>query len=160
LDTSEWNFGKILPVEVPTHYAGTLEFRNGSVITIVISFDVWGHGHSSPIEIYGTEGSLKVPDPNTFNGPVALKKPGYTEWKESPLSHYYTDNMRSIGLADMACAINSGRKYRCCGELAYHILDVMETFEEASKAGKTVDVKSSCARPDALPLGLRHGFLD
>ncbi len=158
--TSELHFGKMLPVDVPTHYSGTLEFHNGAVINMVMSFDVWGHGNNPFIEVYGTEGSLKVPNPNAFGGPVSIKTASMSEWMDCPLSHAYTDSMRSIGLADMAYAIRTGRKHRCNGDVAFHVLDIMHVFEEASKAGKFLDVQSSCEQPAALPLGLRHGFLD
>ncbi|OGV34454.1 MAG: oxidoreductase [Lentisphaerae bacterium GWF2_45_14] len=158
--TSDLHFGKVLPVEVPTHYSGILEFKNGAVINMVMSFDVWGHGNDPFIEIYGTEGSLKVPNPNAFGGPVMLKKPGYADWVEVPLSHGYTDNLRSIGLADMVCAVMSGRKHRCNGDIAYHAVDIMQSFEESSDAGSFLNLKTTCERPEALPLGLRNGFLD
>jgi predicted dehydrogenase len=158
--TSEMHFGKMLPVEVPTHYSGVLEFCNGAIINLVMSFDVWGHGNNPFIEIYGTEGSIKVPNPNAFGGPVSVKTADMSEWMDCPLSHAYTDNMRSMGLADMAYAVRSGRKHRCNGDVAYHVLDVMHTFEEASDAGKTLELQSTCEQPEALPLGLRHGLLD
>ena len=151
-------YGQMLPVEVETHQAGVLEFANGAVITVVMSFDVWKHDHSN-MEIYGTAGSLKVPDPNGFGGLVKLSKPG-TDWQEIPLSHGYSENMRSIGVADMVKAIQKGRVNRCSGELAYHVLDVMLSFEESSKNGKHMTIKSTCKRPEALPLGLQKGELE
>lgn len=158
--TSEKHFGKKLPVEVPTHYSGVLEFHNGAVINMVISFDIWGHGNNPFIELYGIEGSMKVPNPNAFGGTVSVKRADYEEWREVPLTHAYTDNMRSIGLADMAYAVRTGRPHRCSGEVAYHVLDIMHTFEESSEAGRFLEVKSTCRQPEALPLGLRHGLLD
>lgn len=147
-----------ITVEVPTHYSGTLEFHNGTVITMVMSFDVWEHGHS-PIEIYGSEGSLKVPDPNTFDGPVSLHQAGKPGWKECSLTHGYKDNMRSIGAADLIEAIREDRPHRCSLELAYHALDVMHSFEESSLAGRAVELASTCAQPAALSVGLKHGQL-
>lgn len=159
LATSEKANGQILPVEVNTHAAGTLEFECGAIITMVMSFDVWKQG-AAPIEIHGTEGSLRVPDPNNFGGQISLFRSGQDDWKEVPLSHGYTDNMRSIGVADMACAIQSGRPNRCSGELAYHVLDVMLAFDESSETGKHIEIQSSCAQPAALPMNLPHGKLD
>jgi predicted dehydrogenase len=157
--TCKEHFGEMLPVKVPTHYAGTLEFACGAVITVVMSFDVWRHTNHN-IEIHGTEGSLQVPDPNGFGGSVKVFRPESQEWKEVGFSHGYSENMRGIGVADMAYAIKSGRKNRCNGDLAYHVLDVMTCFEEASNAGACVEVSSSCDQPTALPLGLVHGLLD
>jgi len=151
--------GKKLPVEVPTHVAGTLDFESGALVTIVMSFDVWRHSHR-PIEVHGELGSMQVPDPNTFRGPVHIYKPGYDGWREVPLSHGYTDNMRSIGLADMAYAIRNGRRNRCSGDLAYHVLDVMSAFEESSVQGRHIPIESSVDRPAPLPVGLNEGELD
>ncbi|MDD3275800.1 MAG: Gfo/Idh/MocA family oxidoreductase [Kiritimatiellales bacterium] len=157
--TCKEHFGKQIPVDVPTHYSGVLEFHSGAVITVTISFDVHRHGHS-PIELYGTEGSLKVPDPNTFGGPVEIFTSAAGEWKTQTLSHPYAENMRSIGAADMAYAILGKRKHRTSGELAYHVLEVMHAFEKSSNARKQVEIKFRPDRPAALPLGLIHGRLD
>ena len=151
--------GKILPVEVPTHIAGTLEFHNGAIITMVMSFDVWRHSNYN-IEIHGEEGSLQVPDPNCFCGPVNINRRGIDGWHSFPLSHGYIDNMRSIGVADMAYAIRCNRKNRCSGELGYHVVDVMEAFNESSIKGKHIVIESAVERPAALPLGLDNGKLD
>ncbi|MGA1530827.1 MAG: Gfo/Idh/MocA family protein [Kiritimatiellia bacterium] len=157
--TSEKARGRILPVEVNTHAAGTLEFHSGAIITLVMSFDVWRHS-APPIEIHGTAGSLKAPDPNTFGGPVSLFRPGYDGWKDIPLSHGHTENMRSIGVADMAYAIQSGRPGRCSGEMAFHVLDVMHAFDASSESGGHLLIESACAQPAALPMGLPDGQLD
>ncbi len=151
-------YGRRLPVHVETHLAGVVEFHCGALISVVMSFDVWKHSHS-PIEIYGTAGSMQVPDPNTFGGPVRISKPG-GDWMEIPLTHCYSENMRSIGVADMAMAILSGRKNRCSGELAQHVLDVMLAFEESSKSGRHVEIRSKCELPAPLPQTLAKGELD
>ncbi len=159
LATSEGAKGQILPVEVNTHVAGTLEFCNGAIITLVMSFDVWKHS-SHFIEVHGTAGSLKVPDPNNFDGDISVFRPGMENWESVPYSHGYTENMRSIGVADMAYAIRSGRANRCSGELAYHVLDVMHAFDESSNSGTHIEIKSTCAQPAALPMDLAAGQLD
>jgi predicted dehydrogenase len=154
----EHHLGRQIPVDVPTFNAGILEFKSGVIVTAVISFDCQGHSHR-PIEIYGTEGSLHVPDPNTFGGPVNLKRAG-GDWKELPLTHSYNENYRSLGCADMASALLSGRPHRANGELAYHVLEVMCAFESSSKQQSPVEIRSLCPRPAALPTGLFEGLLD
>ncbi|OGV50906.1 MAG: oxidoreductase [Lentisphaerae bacterium GWF2_52_8] len=156
---SKEHFGKKIPVKVPTHLAGTLEFQQGAVVTLVTSFDVYAHKHP-PIQIFGSDGSVSVPDPNSFGGPVSVFRPGASEWKEVPLVNPYHENSRGIGAADMAYGLKSGRPHRCSGELAYHVLDVMHSFEESSKSGKIVTLKSCCVQPAAMPLGLMKGLLD
>jgi predicted dehydrogenase len=158
LITSEPKYGERIQVEVPTHIAGIMEFTNGAIGTITTSFDVWG-GQVPRIEVYGTEGSLSVPDPNGFGGQVKVKR-GREDWAEVPLTHGYCDNSRSIGVADMACALRSGRPHRANGALTYHVLDLMHAFHDAASAGKHWRLESSCDQPAGLPLGLLPGQLD
>ncbi len=100
--------GEAIVVATDTHIAGTLAFASGAVISICTSFDVWKHGHG-PLELYGEEGSMRIPDPNHFGGPVSLSRRG-GDWEEVPLSHGYADgDYRGIGVADLAHAIRSGR---------------------------------------------------
>ena len=136
-----------------------LDFATGAVGTLITSFDVWSH-NLPRIEIYGSEGSLSVPDPNTFAGPVRVRRAGAQEWSEIPLTHGYAENMRGIGVADMACALTSGRPHRASGALAYHVLDLMQAFLDASAAGQHIAIESTCVRPAPLPVGLRAGELD
>ena len=155
--TSEKLNGTKIPVEVPTHYSGTLEFENGALINMIMSFDITAHSHNC-IELYGSEGSMKIPDPNSFGGDVVVKRDD--EWERLPYSHIYTENMRSIGVADMANAINNKRKNRVSGELANHVLDVMLSFEDSSNSGKRVKIKSKCTQPEALAMGLLKGRVE
>jgi predicted dehydrogenase len=157
--TSQPKFGKVVPVETPTHIAGVMDFANGAVGTIITSFDVVAH-HLPNIEIHGTEGSLQVPDPNGFGGPVRLFRRGMQEWQDVPLSHGYADNSRGIGVADMALAIRQKRPHRANGDLAFHVLDLMLSFEEASTTGRHVQVKSTCERPAPMPMGIGYGLLE
>ena len=157
--TSQPKHGQVIKVNTPTHIAGILEFQNGATATILASFDVWAV-HLPVIEIYGTEGSLVVPDPNGFGGPVYVWRLGGEGWKEAPLTHGYTENSRGIGVADMACALRSGRPHRANGELAYHVLDIMHGFLDASDKGRHVELKSTCTRPAPMPQDLKPGTLD
>lgn len=153
LITSQPKYGAKITVNTPTHVAGMLDFANGAIATIITSFDTWHH-HLPRIEIYGTEGSLSVPDPNTFGGPVYVRHATDKEWREVPLIHGYTKNSRGIGLADMAAAIHLGVPHRASGELAYHVLDIMQSFHEASTQGRHIELSSTCERP--APLDPKH----
>jgi predicted dehydrogenase len=150
--------GTTIKVDVPTHVAGVMDFANGAIGTIVTSFDVWSHRLPN-IEIYGTEGSLGVPDPNGFGGPVLLRRAGEKEWNEVPLTHIYAEQSRGLGVADMAYALRSGRPHRASGQLAYHVLDIMHAFHDASHEGKHIELNSG-HRPAPLPVGLTYGQLD
>jgi len=156
--TSQPHYGEVIKVEIPTHIAGVMDFESGAVATLVTSFDVW-KSNLPHIEIYGSDGSLSCPDPNTFGGPVRVMRAG-SEWAEAPLSHVYGENSRGLGMADMATGILSGRAHRASGALAYHVLDLMHAFHDASESGAHIEVESTCPRPAPLPLGLRKGLLD
>jgi predicted dehydrogenase len=156
---SEPKRGQVMKVEVPTHVAGVLDFESGAVGTILMSFDVWA-AELPRIEIYGTEGSLSLPDPNTFGGPVRLKRARDKRWRSVPLTHAYAENWRGIGVADMACALRAGRPHRASGDLAYHVLDIMQAIQEASAASRYVMLESTCERPAPLPADLKEGQLD
>ena len=148
----------VYPINVTTHLTGVIEFQCGALITVITSFEVYKHGHA-PIEIYGSEGTLQVPDPNTFGGPVRVFRNGYNDWEDVPLAFGYTENSRSIGAADMAYALRSGRAHRACGEQANHVLEIMLAFDKSSKLGTRVDLETTCPRPAPLPLGLEPGEL-
>ena len=156
--TSEALMGARLPVEVNTHIAGTLEFENGAIASVITSFDVWGH-HLPNMEIHGADGSMSVGDPNHFHGLNHIVKGGTREWVEIPHSH--TINIgRGAGVADMAYAIQSGRPHRVSGELAFHVLDIMCALEESAAQGRRLTLKSTVAQPAPLPMGLADGELD
>jgi predicted dehydrogenase len=153
LITSQPLAGSTIAVNTPTHVAGVIDFLGGPLATIITSFDVWFN--SLPrIEIYGAAGSLSVPDPNAFGGPVRLWKPGAKEWVAVPLTHGFTTNSRGLGVADLAEAIQQGRPHRASAELAYHVLDLMQGFEEASRTGQHQWITSQCSRPAPLPAAL------
>jgi predicted dehydrogenase len=147
--------GQIINVQVPTHISGILDFESGAIGTMITSFDVWHH-HMPFIEIYGSEGSLKVPDPNTFGGPVLLKRYDAKEWSEIPLSHGFHENSRGLGLVDMIYALQNNREHRANGQLASHILDIMHGFHDASNESAHYFLNSPCNQPEAFPIGINE----
>jgi predicted dehydrogenase len=148
--TSEKKYGKMIDVEVPTHVAGLLEFHNGAVGTLITSFDVWAT-QVPRIEIYGTEGTLAVPDPNTFGGPVRLKRKNHSDFSDIPLSHPYAENSRGLGVADMVSALEANGINRLNGELAYHVLDIMHGFHDSANTGRHICLESTCEKPAPMP---------
>ena len=157
--TSEPLRGTRIDVQVATHIAGTLQFESGAVVSIAMSFDVPKHRHG-PIELYGTEATLTVPDPNRFGGKIEIARAGQ-DWSERPTEHAYADgNYRILGVADLARAIRSGRPHRASGELAQHVLEVMEAFQASSDRGEHVTIRTRPERPAMLPTGLRLGEID
>lgn len=141
--------GQVIKVEVPTHVVGLLHFAGGALGTLITSFDVWA-SELPRIEIYGSEGTLSVPDPNNFTGKVRLRRHDKPEWQEIPLSHGFTDNLRSIGAAEMALALRQDRPHRASGALAFHVLDTMQTIYESAEQGRYLALNSVVERPQAL----------
>jgi predicted dehydrogenase len=153
--TSKPSFGDKIQVEVPTHVTGILDFHQGPVGTVITSFDTPSSGRLPFIEIYGSEGTLSVPDPNTFGGTVKIRKKGAGEWNEVPLTHGFQDNSRGIGAADMAQAILNGRQHRASGQLGYHVLEAMIGIHQASQDGQHYIMQSTCDSPEVLPVGFK-----
>ncbi len=150
--------GQMIDVEVPTHIAGVMEFASGAVVQITTSFDVPGHKHL-PLEVYGIEGSLIVPDPNRFDGDVQLLKTG-GEWETVPTDMPYADgNYRSIGLADMAHALREGRSHRASGDLALHVLEIIDAFGKSSTEERRIAIETTINRPAPLTESLVDGRL-
>lgn len=150
--TSEPKKGTVIEVETPTHISSVLDFHNGATGTMIMSFDVPGGHHLPNIEIYGSEGSIRVPDPNNFNGEILLRKNGEKEWQSISYTHPYDDAGRGLGVAEMANAIRNNRTHRANGDVAYHVLDVMHSILESSESRQHIQVQSSCERPEAMPI--------
>ena len=150
--TSQPKYGQEIEVEVPTHVNGLIRFQNGAIGNIITSFDVWGS--SLPrIEIYGKRGCMIVPDPNCFDGEVKVLQHFDGQFRAWPLQTPDSVNSRGIGLSDMADAILNGRTtHRACGDLALHVLEMMEKFHVSSAEGREIKLESACAQPDPMPL--------
>ena len=148
---SEPKRGKTFDVETPTHISGILNFENGAVGVVSTSFDV--QRSTLPcIEVYGTEGSIFVPDPNNFSGIVKLFKKGSDNWREVPLTHPYADNSRGLGVLDLVDSILEVRPNRASGAMAFHVLDAMHAFLESSDSGSIVKLQGLERRDDSMPV--------
>jgi predicted dehydrogenase len=154
--TSRPKFGQKIKVEVSTHVVGIMDFVSGMIGTIITSFDAWA-SDLPHIEVYGTEGTLSIPDPNKYGGPVRLFSTRSPNWVEVPLSDGFAGQSRGIGLADLANAIRNQRPHRANAEMAYHVLDVMHCFNEASLAGRHIELTTTCSRPEPLQENLSEG---
>ncbi len=141
--------GTVFDVEVPTHVTALLDLASGPGVASTFSFD-------SPlrrrmIEITGTEGTLSVPDPNTFEGPVLVRGPKDEDWRELPVSGPVAG--RGLGVLDLARALRSGAPHRASGQLALHVLETMAAIADSAESGEFRDVESSAPIPEALPDG-------
>jgi predicted dehydrogenase len=151
--------GELIDVEVPTHVSALVEFSAGSIATLVTSFDVQASRYRN-IEVYGTEATLSVPDPNTFGGPLMLRRNGDEKWAEIELLPAHLPQQRGIGLADMVWAHHTGRAHRTSGELALHVLELMTGALTAAHEGRRVDLRTTCERAAPLPVGLAPNSFD
>jgi len=154
LISSQPKAGQRIKVTTPTHIAGVMDFAGGAVATVTTSFDIWAT-ELPKFEIYGSEGTLSLQAPNSFGVPARLRRVAETDWQELPLVHSLTtiEEGWSIGLADMVAAAKEGRKHRASGELAYHVLEVMLSFAQASLSSRHVTLASLCERPE--PIGAK-----
>jgi predicted dehydrogenase len=161
--------GEPIKVEVPTYISGTMEFSTGVIGTITASFDIWD-SQLPRIEMYGTAGTLCIPDvdplegPNVFGGPVLIKtretsrwrgvprKPELRDWDELSVIHKYNENSRGLGLSDMAYSMRDRRPNRASGEIAYHVLEIGYALLESAKNMEYYHLSSTCNRPDPLPV--------
>lgn len=157
--TSQPLDGTIIDVEVPTYVTGLMQFESGAIGTIFTTFDVY-KAEMPHIEIYGSEGTLSVPDPNTFEGPIKLYRPSTQEFLEFPLIFNYSENSRALGLADMAKALSSNRDFRASSKLTYHVLEVMSSFEKSSQEGKHIPISSRFTPTPLMKTDLPIGILE
>jgi len=156
--TSQPHYGTVVNVEIPTHIAGQMQFAGGAIGTIITSFDMYAH-HLPIIEIYGTEGTLSVPDPNTFGGPIRLYRPEHGSFLEMPLTFDYPENSRGLGLADMANAIAKKRKPRAGADLTFHVLEVMTAFARSTETKTHIDMTTTPERPAPMETGKLPGVM-
>lgn len=157
--TSEPKRGTVIDVEVPTHTAGLLKFENGAIGTVLTTFDVF-YDRQAFLEIYGTKGTLRVPDPNGFGGSVSLLRPEDGNFKEMPLLFSYKENSRGLGLADMAKALRTKRDFRADAQLTLHVLEILTAFEKSSNEGRYLELTSAYQRKKAMENLPVAGVLD
>ena len=144
--------GNRVPVDVDTHVSAILEHANGVTSTLTVSFEVWA-SRAPLFELYGTTGTIAVPDPNRFSDPVEVWTVDKPAWTEVPVSAGYADAGRGIGLADLAHAIKTDRPHRASGELAFHVLEIMDAVLRAASGHRVIDLTSTVMRPAPVPFG-------
>ena len=175
------HFGEKIRVEADTWLSGNILFANGAIAQVLTTFDVhYDRYAQARFEIYGTKGTLVVPDPNTFGGPVLLYRPedqkaepavdpalekvrpesAYSSYKEIPLLFDYRENSRGLGLADMCRAIETGRPFRTDARRQRHVLEIMTAFSKSGESGQQIALQTRDYPVKAMKNGLLHGVLD
>jgi predicted dehydrogenase len=142
--------GHSFDVTIDTSVTGILEHASGALSTLLMSFDVWA-ARLPRIEVHGTGGSLSVPDPNTFSGAVELYGADAADgWIDLGSTAGYRDAGRGYGVADLALSLAADRPHRAGDELALHVLDIMESVQQAADDRTTVALTTTCRRPDPV----------
>ena len=155
---------KTFKVECPTTYLSTIQFENGTIIRLTLSFDVIAHQRNH-IELYGSKGSMIVPDPNMFGGSVYVCNKLGDPWKEYKTNKMHLGkinirsqssranesptnaNYRGAGLAEMAYSIENKKINKCNGDLSLHVLDIIQSTMKACKTNKPQVIKTTCKKP-------------
>jgi predicted dehydrogenase len=145
--------GTTIPVDIDTHTSAILEHSSGVTSTITMSFDIWA-SRVPCIEVYGTAGTIAVPDPNRFSEPVEVWTKNRGTWETVEPRAGYIGAGRGFGLADMARAIATDRPHRASAELAFHVLEIMDSIARAAASRAIVDVRSTVEAPSLVPLGV------
>jgi predicted dehydrogenase len=140
--------GERFDVTVPTHVAAIYEFASGQTAHSIFSFE--SHIGRTQFEVSGVDGSLTVPDPNTFDGDLTVHRAGSEPQTLTPTGSTFS---RGTGVVELARAIRAGIPERASGELAFHVLDVMQATIEAGESGEPVNIGSSFDVSPALPEG-------
>lgn len=147
-------------VGTPTNILSLLEFQSGATVNFGASWDVFRHSNH-PIELHGTEGSLRLPDPDTFGGTVSLSERG-ADWRDFesdgelygarnwPFDAPDRANYRMLGVADLARALEEGRQPRASGELALHVLEIMEAILLSGESRQSVSIGTKLVPPRRL----------
>ena len=144
--------GSPVPVQTDTSMNAILEHRGGATSTLSVSFDRWAT-RQPLFEVYGTAGTLAVPDPNHFGRPVELWTTETQEWRTADVAGGYADAARGYGLADLAHALATGRPHRASGALALHVLEIMDAVTRSSQEHAVVELATSVERPAPVPAG-------
>jgi predicted dehydrogenase len=149
--TSQPRFGQLIDVTVPTYVNGLLRFRTGALGVLTTAFDI--QASQLPfIEIYGSKGTMSVPNPDAFGGKVEILHHG-SDPEELPVVFGYTENSRGLGLADMAQAILTGRAARADHHLALHITETMDAIIESNEREQFIHLTTDCNRPNPIEQG-------
>lgn len=176
--TSQPHYGEVVDVDVDTYLAGNILFSNGAIASIFTTFDVY-YTNQARFEVYGTKGTLVVPDPNTFGGPIMLYRPEdhvkgpavdpalrkldfnpYNNYKEIPLMFDYRENSRALGLADMCKAIETNRPWRADYQQQHHVLEILTSFSKSCEKGEYIPLKTKYSRTIPMENNPMHGILD
>ena len=140
--------GETVPVDTPTHFSALLEFESGATAQCVFSFQS-SIRRAGFVEFAGTDGAIVFPDPNMFDGELAIWTDAATEAEVVDATGVKTT--RGTGVLELARAIRAGVPERASGEQGYHVVDIMVSIVEAAESGEWVEVTSTMPAAEPLP---------
>lgn len=168
-------YGEIFHVDTPTTLLAALEFESGVLGTFHISSDTYT---SHAFTVGGTQGYLKLGDPNRFTDTLVVTRPGARpsefpepapvrgdpkdndrqqlgEWNpeqsvELPLLHGFYESSRGVGLADMCYALLNDRRPRCHADIGLHAVEVIDAIQESCRTGRVYEMTTRCPQPKPL----------
>ncbi|MDD6326330.1 MAG: Gfo/Idh/MocA family protein [Lachnospiraceae bacterium] len=150
--------GSTVKVEVPTHYTAVLKMQNGVLVNMNMSFDIW-YSTLPKMEIYGTDGTMTMPDPNMSDGKASIFRKeqviagaygvqGEQKSYEMPLRNQnVAEYTRGTGVAELALAIETGKKNRANVGMAIHILEVIQGMMESANTDGCCRMQTTCEQP-------------
>lgn len=149
--------GQEFPVEVPTTLSVLMDFERGGQAQSLYSTDS-PMLRTGVVEITGTEGTLVIPDPNTFGGAISITRPltrmfippEPIEQEIVPVDQEGVLSGRGLGLLDMVRSVRDGRPHVATGEFGYHVLDTLLSIEEAAESRTIVPVRSTLSDVGSL----------
>ena len=142
--------GETFTASTPTHTTAALELRGGVTAAFVASFEAPSQ-YVCDLRIYGSDGVLELPDPNSFGGTVRLRR-GRSGWEDVSYATRGARESRGLGLAEMVEAIGARRPHRASGELGEHVVIAARAILEAAAKGRAVTIGDRPAQPAAMPV--------
>ena len=139
--------GEEFDVTVPSHVSALAQFESGQSAQAMFSFD--SALPRTLLEVNGTDATMLFPDPNYFDGDIAIRRRDGEDWET--VATTTAKSFRGTGVLEMARALREGRPHRAQGALAYHVLDTMIAIAESVESRAFVDVASSVDKPPLLP---------
>ena len=158
---TEPRYGEKIAVQTPTHLVCALEFAAGGMANLMISWEIWA-SKLPMMEVYGTEGTLRLPHWNHYEAEFDLYRqgPADADWQAMVTGRPYAGgSWRGLGVAEMAAALLAGRPHRASGERANHVLEIMEGVVRSAATDAPQAMTTPYTRPEPFAAGLREGEL-
>ncbi len=144
--------GTPFTIEKPDFIIALVEFRDGPLARLTVNYYVdWLKKEGELVEFHGDDGSLCLAHVSVFSAGVEFAEYGKAYDAVAPVREPYQGIEWGRGVVDMAEAMREGRPHRAGGEQAAHIIEVMESIEQAAQQGAAVDLTSTFVPVEPMP---------